>query len=182
MLAEVLIARMAIDWATIVGMVIVMMGPAGSGKSTVGMALAADLGWVLVEGDDYHSADSIRRMRAGQPLDDHDRTPWLRQLHEVIARVMSRREHAVIACSALKSSYRDLLRRDLRPVRFVYLHADRALLLARLEGRRHHFAGPELLDSQLADLEPPDDDTAITLDAAKDPAILVPMIRRELGV
>jgi gluconokinase len=162
-------------------MVIVMMGPAGSGKSTVGRALAADLGWAFIEGDDHHSAEHVQMMRAGRPLSDADRAPWLRELHEIIARVMSRREHAVMACSALKASYRDILRNDLRPVRFVYLRADRALLQARLDGR-HHFAGADLLDSQLTDLEIADDDAALTLDAAKDPAILVPMIRRELGV
>jgi gluconokinase len=163
-------------------MIIVVMGPAGSGKSTVGMALAADLGWTFVEGDEHHSVDNIKRMQAGHPLDDRDRAPWLLELHEIIARTLGRRQHAVLACSALKSSYRDQLRADLRPVRFVYLHADRALLTARLADRVHHVVGPALLDSQLADLEPPDHDTAITLDAAKPPAILVPMIRRELGL
>jgi gluconokinase len=163
-------------------MIIVVMGPAGSGKSTVGVALAADLGWAFVEGDDHHSAEHVRLMQAGHPLSDHDRAPWLRELHEIIARVLSRREHAVLACSALKASYRHLLSGELRPVRFVYLHADRALLSARLHERSRHFAGSALLDSQLAALEAPDEDTAITLDAAKSPAILVPMIRRELGL
>jgi gluconokinase len=163
-------------------MIIVVMGPAGSGKSTVGTALAADLGWTFVEGDDHHSADNIKRMHDGHPLDDRDRAPWLLELHQIIERTLNRREHAVMACSALKASYRDLLRGELRPVRFVYLHAERALLSARLASRVQHFARPALLDSQLADLEPPDDDTALTVDAAKPPAILVPMIRRELGV
>jgi gluconokinase len=163
-------------------MVIVVMGPAGSGKSTVGTALAADLGWIFVEADNHHSTENVKLMRAGHPLADEDRAPWLRELHEIIARFIGRREHAVIACSALKASYRDVLRGDLRPIRFVYLHADRALLSTRLERRAAHFAGAALLDSQLADLEPPDGDTALTLDAAKDPWILVSTIRRELGV
>jgi gluconokinase len=156
------------DWATIVdGMVIVVMGAAGSGKSTVGTALAADLGWIFVEGDDHHPVANLKLMQAGRPLADADRAPWLRALHEIIAGAINRR---------------DLLRGDLRPIRFVYLHADRALLSARLEGRAHHFAGAALLDTQLADLEPPDQHTAFTLDAAKGPVILVAMIRRELGV
>jgi gluconokinase len=163
-------------------MVIVVMGPAGSGKSTVGSALAADLGWPFIEGDDHHPAENVHLMQAGQALADEHRMPWLRDLHEIIGRVMNRREHAVIACSALKAGYRDLLRGDLRPVRFIYLQAGRALLSARLDRRVHHFAGPALLDSQLADLELPDSDSAITMDAARQPAILVAMIRRELGV
>jgi gluconokinase len=146
------------------------------------MALATELGWTFIEGDDHHPFENVQLMQAGQPLDDHHRAPWLRELHEIITGVLNRRGHAVIACSALKAGYRETLRGDLRPVRFVYLHADRALLLARLDGRVHHFAGPALLDSQLTDLEPPDSNSAFTVDAAKDPAILVPMIRRELGV
>jgi gluconokinase len=163
-------------------MVIVVMGPAASGKSTVGMALAADLGWAFVDGDDHHPAVNVQLMHEGRPLSDEDRAPWLRALHDIIARYLNRREHAVMACSALKASYRDLLRGDLRTVRFVYLHADRDVLAARLATRLHHFAGPALLDSQLADLEPPDEGAAITLDAAKEPLILVGMIRRELGL
>jgi gluconokinase len=163
-------------------MVIVVMGPAGSGKSTIGMALAADLGWAFVDGDDHHPAGNVQLMREGQPLSAQDRAPWLRALHDIIARRLDRREHAVMACSALKAAYRDVLRGVLRPVRFVYLHADRELLAARLAARPHHFAGPALLDSQLADLEAPDDDAAITLDAAKEPTILVALIRKELGV
>jgi carbohydrate kinase (thermoresistant glucokinase family) len=163
-------------------MVIVVMGPAGSGKSTVGRALAAALGWLFIDGDDHHSPANVQLMRAGHPLGDDQRLPWLRELHDIIARAMDRREHAVLACSALKASYRDLLRGDLRQVRFVYLHADRSLLLSRLEGRAHHFAGPDLLDSQLATLEPPQGDTAIVVDAAREPLILVSIVRTELGV
>jgi gluconokinase len=163
-------------------MVIVVMGPAGSGKSTVGRALAAALGWTFVDGDDHHSAANVQIMREGHPLHDRERLPWLRELHAIIARAMDRREAAVIACSALKASYRDLLRGDLRQVRFVYLHADRSLLRSRLERRAHHFAGPDLLDSQLEDLEPPDGDTALVVDAAREPLVLVSMIRRELGL
>jgi gluconokinase len=163
-------------------MVIVVMGPAGSGKSTVGTALAADLGWTFVDGDEHHPAGNVELMRAGRPLGDRERALWLRELHDIVARHINRREDAVLACSALKASYRDLLRGDMRPVRFVYLQADRQVLARRLEARSGHFAGPALLDSQLADLEPPDNDAAMTLDAANEPVILVAMIRRELGV
>lgn len=162
-------------------MVIVLMGAAGSGKSTVGRALAADLGWLFVDGDDHHSADHRLQMRQGQGLTDAQRAGWLRQLHDIIERVMSRREHAVVACSALKEAHRDALRGDLRPVRFVFLKAPRAVLEARLERRQGHFAGPALLHGQLLDLEEPGE-SAVTLDAGKPPDILVPVIRRELGL
>lgn len=163
-------------------MVIVVMGPAGSGKTLVGSVLSAALGWLFVDGDDCHPPRNVQLMREGIPLTDHDRAPWLRELHDIISRVVHRREHAVIACSALKARYRDQLRGDLRPVRFVYLQASPALLASRLEARAGHFAGPPLLESQLADLEAPADAAALIVDAAKEPAILVAAIRRELGL
>lgn len=162
-------------------MVIVLMGAAASGKSTVGRALAADLGWLFVDGDDYHSPDHIQQMRQGQGLTDAQRAGWLRHLHDIIERVLARREHAVVACSALKAAHRDALRGDLRPVRFVHLKAPRPVLEARLERRQHPFAGPAILHSQLLDLEEPGE-SAVSLDATKAPDILVPAIRRELGL
>lgn len=158
----------------------ILIGAAGSGKTTVGAALARQTGWRYVEGDDYHSPAAIAKMRAGTPLDDSDRAPWLARLHAIAATAVDRREHAVIACSGLKQRYRELLRGPLRGVRFVYLKADEPTLRRRLEQRRHHFAGPALLASQLADLETPTE--AITLDATKPPDEIVGAIRYELGL
>ena len=157
------------------------MGPAGAGKSTVGRALAANLGWVFVDGDDYHSPANIARMQSGVGLTDLERETWLRDLHVLIARAMERREHLVLACSALKQRYREELRGDLRPVRFIYLRAPRQVLEARLELCARHFAGPALLHSQLMDLEDPGE-SATTVDATLELDVLVPMIRRELGL
>ena len=157
-----------------------MIGAAGSGKSTVGRALGQATGWPLVEGDDYHAPASIAKMRAGTPLNDADRMPWLVRLHAIAAAAVERREHAVITCSALKERYRELLRGPLRGIRFVYLKADEATLRRRLERRSGHFAGPALVASQLADLEEPVD--AVTVDACKPVAELVDAIRYELAL
>jgi carbohydrate kinase (thermoresistant glucokinase family) len=146
-------------------MVVVIMGPAGAGKTTAGQALARALGWRFVEGDDYHSAASIASMRAGRPLTDADRWPWLAALHQVMTAAVERRESLVVSCSALHQRYRVALRGDLRGVRFVYLKTDEATLRSRLAARSGHFAGPSLVASQLAELEEPDAN-ALTIDAA----------------
>ena len=157
------------------------MGVAGSGKTTVGRALAAELGWRYVDADDYHSAANIEKMRSGHALTDADRAPWLAALHhDVVARAIERREPVVLACSALKEQYRQVLRGQLRGVRFVYLAADEATLRGRLEHRVDHFARPNLLPTQLATLEPPSD--AVTVDASQTPPHIVSRIRCELGV
>jgi gluconokinase len=162
--------------------VIVLMGAAGAGKTTVGRTLAGELGWRFVEGDDLHPPEHIDRMRRGEPLTDRDRAQWLAALHVTMARAVDRREPLVVACSALKAHYREALGAGLRRIRFVYLQADRALLQRRLEQRTGHFAGPALLASQLAGLEEPGDPRAITVPAAGDPEAIVHAIRRELGV
>ncbi len=156
------------------------MGVAGSGKTLIGRALAAELGWRFVDGDDLHSEANVAKMRAGIPLDDNDRAAWLQALHGIIARALDRREHLVVACSALKERYRQTLRGGLRQVRFVHLAADEQTLRKRLESRRGHFAGPQLLRSQLADLEPPAD--ALTVDATAAPEEILWAIRREFGL
>ncbi|MDT4918779.1 MAG: gluconokinase [Pseudonocardiales bacterium] len=141
--------------------VAVLMGVAGSGKSTVGALLAARLGWPFQEGDLLHPPANIAKMADGRPLTDDDRAPWLARVREWIAG----HEDGVVSCSALKRSYRDVLRDE--RVTFVHLTATREQLLARLTTRQGHFMPAALLDSQLADLEPPGpDERAVTVDAS----------------
>ncbi len=136
----------------------VVMGVAGSGKSTVGALLAARLGVPFADGDAFHPPGNLAKMAAGTPLTDADRAPWL----DAIAAWLDAHERCVVACSALRRAYRDRLRRP--DVCFVYLHGSRELLAARLAARPSHFFPPRLLDSQLADLQPPGpDENAITV-------------------
>jgi carbohydrate kinase (thermoresistant glucokinase family) len=130
---------------------VVVMGVAGSGKTTVGRLLATELGVEFVDADDLHSEEAKQRMHQGLPLDDAMRRPWLERLHEVL--VQHEGAGVVTACSALKHSYRVELRGDLPDVVFLCLDAPRAVLESRLEHRFGHFAGPSVLDSQLATLE-----------------------------
>ena len=159
-------------------LVVVVSGVSGSGKTTVGRALANSLGWPFHDADDLHSAENVARMRQGLPLDDAMREPWLRRVRAVIADALANGRGAVVACSALKAKYRRILSEGLDPVRFVFLHADRELLQKRLEERVGHFAGPALIDSQLAALERPNE--ALNLDASGPVAELVSTIRTHL--
>jgi gluconokinase len=135
--------------------VIVVTGVSGSGKSTVGKRLAAALGATFMEGDDYHTPASVAKMRAGIPLDDRDRWPWLGKIGEAIGAHARQGRSVVAACSALKRTYRARLEETARrPLIFVALSVDPALLEHRLRARRHHFMPPSLLESQLADWEP----------------------------
>lgn len=161
--------------------VVVLMGVAGSGKSTVGSALAGALGWRFLDADAFHPPANIARMAAGVPLNDDDRAPWLAALRAAIDAAIAADSRTVLACSALKASYRRLLAIDGRRVVLVFLHGPRALLAARLAARSGHFAPPSLLDSQLATLEPPGDD-ALVLDVAAPPAVLVAAVRERFGL
>ena len=139
--------------------VLVVMGPAGSGKSTLGLALATELDVPFLEGDALHSPESVEKMSAGRPLADEDRWPWLGRIRSWIDARLAGGEGGVVACSALRRAYREMLVRGCEDaVRLVVLDASPALLAARLAARRGHFLPPSLLESQLATLEPPGDD------------------------
>lgn len=161
-------------------MVVVLMGVTGSGKTTVGEQLAAELGWTFADADDFHPAANKAKMHAGIPLTDDDRRPWLQALRDVITQSLNSRRGAVIACSALKSAYREVLGGGLADVHFVLLHGDPAVLKARLAERRHEFMNPALLDSQLATLERPIDAIMIDIDLPVDEQVR--QIRAALGV
>jgi gluconokinase len=160
-------------------MVVILMGVSGSGKSTAGRELADEMGWSFYDGDDFHSAASIEKMSRGIPLTDEDRGPWLAALRAVVDRAIENGENAVLACSALKASYRRTLRGDHDGIVFVYLKADPRLIEERLEHRAGHYAKRDLLPSQLATMEEPDD--AVTVDASRTPEEIVAEIRKRLG-
>lgn len=156
-------------------MIVVVMGVAGSGKSLVGAGLAERLGLPFIEGDAHHPEANVVKMRAGQPLSDTDRIPWLERLAELIEQHRTS-GGCVLACSALKRSYRDRLARGECDLVFVHLEAPRPVLEARLRDRTEHFMPASLLDSQLAALEPPEsDERALCLDAT---GALVPLVER----
>ncbi|MEO7598374.1 MAG: gluconokinase [Opitutus sp.] len=157
-------------------MVILLMGVAGSGKTTVGQLLAQELGWVFLDADDVHPPANIAKMAAGQPLTDADRAPWLAALRDRIENHLSRNEDAVVTCSALKARYRDVIVVDSNRVKVVHLTGTPELLRSRIGHRVGHFMSPAMLDSQLAALEAPSD--ALTLDVICSPAELVLDIRR----
>ena len=143
-------------------MIVLLMGVAGSGKTTVGTMLASQLGWEFADADDYHPAANVEKMRNGIPLTDADREPWLESLRSLIVAWMVAGKSAVLACSALKQAYRDRLMVG-ASVRVVYLKASRELLRERLLLRRGHYMKEGMLESQIATLEEPAD--AIVLDA-----------------
>jgi gluconokinase len=161
-------------------MVVVVMGVAGAGKSTVGKALAQALGWRFVDGDDLHPSANRDKLARGLPLDDVDRAPWLARLAKEIRDSLRAGQDLVLAASALKERYRRQLSVDPSQVRFVFLTAPPALLAERLRRRTGHFMAPGLLPSQLADLEPPEG--VLTVDVTPPPDQLVSAIRRGLGL
>lgn len=159
---------------------ILIMGVAGSGKTTTGRLLANELGWTYHEADDFHSPANKEKMARGIPLDDTDRAPWLNAIRAAMDASIAARQPAVFTCSALKEKYRHILLDGLPGAALVYLNGDRTLLLNRLHGRTGHYMKPAMLDSQLATLEPPAG--ALTLDISQPPGALVAEIRRRLGL
>jgi gluconokinase len=137
---------------------LIVMGVSGSGKSTIAAALAERLGWTFEDGDRFHPKSNVAKMSAGHPLSDEDRWPWLQAIADEIDRVCAARGHVVIACSALKRTYRDILVHGRDDVRIVFLEGSQALIGDRLAKRKGHFMPPGLLDSQFKTLEPPQAD------------------------
>jgi gluconokinase len=156
------------------------MGVTGAGKTTVGASLAGSLGWEFIDADDLHPPANVEKMRVGRPLTDADRWPWLARLNELLHERAERRTNVVLACSALKASYRDVLLRGIPDARLVYLRGSESIIAARLAERRGHYMNPALLASQLATLEEPRD--VIVVDIAEPPAVLVGAIRAQLAV
>jgi gluconokinase len=135
---------------------LVVMGVSGSGKSTIADSLAARLGWRCEDGDTFHPASNVAKMSAGHPLTDEDRWPWLQAIADEIDRVCKAGERAVIACSALKRAYRDILVHGRNDVRIIFLNGTQELIAGRLAARKGHFMPPGLLTSQFATLQPPE--------------------------
>ena len=162
-------------------MFIILMGVSGSGKTTVGQALAQELGWPFFDGDDYHPQANVAKMAAGIPLDDQDRAGWLAALAALLRNGLERNQQGVIACSALKESYRQTLRTaagEPDQVRFVYLKGDYATILARMQSRAGHFMKAAMLQGQFETLEEPGD--AITVAITQPPQDIVHTIRQWL--
>jgi gluconokinase len=162
---------------------LVVMGVSGSGKSTIADKLAERLGWRYEDGDRFHPAANVAKMSAGHPLTDEDRWPWLQAIADEIDRACQTGEHAVIACSALKRAYRNILVHGRDDVRIVYLEGTQALIADRLAARKNHFMPPGLLDSQFKTLEPPagqENPVTVSIDASVD--AIVDDIVRQLGL
>jgi gluconokinase len=162
---------------------LVVMGVSGAGKTTIARALADELGWPMAEADEFHPAANIEKMSAGIPLTDDDRTPWLEALRAWITERSEAGESTIVTCSALKRTYRDLLRQARARVRFVHLAGDAPLILRRLTSRADHFMPPSLLDSQFADLEPlADDEDGVIVDLDASPERIVTATLARLGL
>jgi gluconokinase len=158
-------------------MIVILMGVTASGKTTVGRMLAAELGYRFYDADDFHPRANVDKMRRGIPLNDADRLPWLETLHDLVRQCLTERTQAVLACSALKDSYRQYLLIDPQ-VALVYLKASQDLIRQRLLQRQGHFMSPGLLESQFAALEEPKQ--AIEIDASLSPEEIVRAIRHQL--
>jgi len=160
-------------------MIAIVMGVSGSGKTTVGVLLAAQMGCEFADADDYHPSANVAKMRAGTPLNDADRAPWLDVLRELIREHLEANQHLVLACSALKAAYREHLEVS-ADVKVIYLKGDYAIIAERLRNRHGHYMPPRLLDSQFDALEEPRD--ALIVDAAQSPEAIVVQIKHALSL
>lgn len=161
------------------GKVYVVMGVCGCGKTTVGEGLAEATGGVFIEGDAYHPPENVEKMRSGIPLTDADRHGWLQTLAGVIRKQAAKPGWTFVGCSALKASYRDILRQGDPALGFIYLHGEKPLLQRRMNARKGHFMPPGLLDSQLATLEEPRRALRVSIDQT--PEAIVQEILKQLS-
>ena len=159
-------------------MIIVVMGVSGCGKTTIGELLAQRLSCKFADADDFHSADNKAKMKAGIPLTDDDRQPWLTHLAQLFSTYEKRDESLVLACSALRQSYRQIFLDAANNLVFVYLKADFQTIASRLKHRKHEYMNPDLLKSQFETLEEPED--AITANASDSPDAIVEKILLEI--
>ena len=159
-------------------MVILVMGATGAGKTTVGKLLARRLGWIFLDADDFHSSENREKMHRGIPLSDADRAPWLESIHDELVRRNGEGQDVVLACSALKQAYRDTLGANLQ-MKIIFLRGSPEQLRHNLAARQRHFAGEDLVPSQLATLEEPSD--AIVEDIGPPPEEIVERICSRLG-
>jgi carbohydrate kinase (thermoresistant glucokinase family) len=163
-------------------LILVLMGVAGSGKSTIGALLAGRLGWAFADADDFHSPANIAKMHAGIPLDDADRQSWLAAIAAKIESWRATRRQGIVTCSALKRAYRELIRGGHEDIRLVYLKGEKSLIARRLAARHGHFMPSALLDGQFVALEEPaPDEGALTITIDKPPEAIVDEIIAAMG-
>jgi gluconokinase len=161
-------------------LIILLIGVSGCGKTTVGRLLAEQLGWPMYDGDDYQPKDNVAKMAQGMPLNDRDRRPWLLAVHDLLVGIKAKRGKAVVACTALKQDYRDLLCNGMEGIRLVYLKGEYAVLEERLKRRQGHFFKASMLGSQFEILEEPAE--AITVSVDNPPEATAAAIREALGI
>ncbi len=156
------------------------MGVSGCGKSTIGKRLSTRLGWEFIEGDDLHPQDNIEEMASGDPLEDEDRVPWLHTINQLLLERQAEGVSIIIGCSALKGWYREILRRDVDNLIFVYLSGEYETILQRMQARGAHFMKANMLRSQFEDLEPPSATEALVVSIEDPVEIIVDKIVEEI--